>query len=96
MGTDLNSVVKQKGSRRKKSKKKARRTSLPPAMPRHAGWTSQSARTTSSTKRGKLLVLCQAARQEQHRKSRATQTNHVYHWKVAKYLRPGMAASLAQ
>ena len=65
MGTDLNSVVKQEGSRRKKSKKKARRTSLPPAMPRHAGWTSQSARTTSSTKRGKLLVLCQAARAAQ-------------------------------
>ncbi len=59
MGTDLNSVVKQEGS-----KNKARRTSLPPAksLPRRAGWTRQSARTTNSTKRGKLSVLCQAVR----------------------------------
>ncbi len=69
----------------RKGKKRARRTRRPAAnsSPRRAGWTSQSARMASSTKRESRH--CCARAQGQDRKSRApTQTNHVDHRQVAK------------
>ena len=69
---------------KKKSKDHARtRRPAAKSSPRRAGWTSQSARMASSTKREKSSLLCQGAGPD--RKSRApTQTNHIYHRKVAK------------
>ncbi len=94
MGTDLNSVVKQEGS-----KNKARRTSLSPAksLPRRAGWTSQSAmrRDDQLNKEGKVVSVVPGRKSRTgspgRQRKQLTSTTA-----IAKYLRPGMAASFAQ
>ena len=61
-----------------------------------ARWLDKSERQDDQLNKEGKVVSVVPGRKSSTGSPGPTQTNHVYHWKVAKYLRPGMAASLAQ